>query len=224
VRIAVSVDMEGASQLRSVREIWGCLPEYWQTGKPRLEDDVAGACEGLLATGTSNVVVLDNHGGNTVNVSAEALPAGARLETWRDFDLLERCLRDAASAPTLPEPSDVTFEASMPNGSDVANQMLESGWTRSGEVEFSAQLRMWRDARELLAAAMNAALVPFLPYGSAPSIAPKTQPRPTSSAWESCNSSSTRGRPNHTRSGIQRRRIPCRRASLNSLHRHRRLR
>jgi D-aminopeptidase len=65
VRIAVSVDMEGASQLRSVREIWGCLPEYWQTGKPRLEDDVAGACEGLLATGTSNVVVLDNHGGNT---------------------------------------------------------------------------------------------------------------------------------------------------------------
>jgi len=29
--------MEGASQLRSVREIWGCLPEYWQTGKPRLE-------------------------------------------------------------------------------------------------------------------------------------------------------------------------------------------
>ena len=42
----------------------------------------------------------------------------------------------------------------MPNGSDVANQMLESGWTRSGEVEFSAQLRTWRDARELLAAAM----------------------------------------------------------------------
>ena len=52
----------------------------------------------------------------------------------------------------------------MPNGSDVANQMLESAWTRSGEVEFSAQLRTWRDARELLAAAMKAALVPFLPY------------------------------------------------------------
>ena len=31
--------------------------------------------------------MIDNHGGNTVNVSAEALPAGARLETWRDFDL-----------------------------------------------------------------------------------------------------------------------------------------
>ena len=260
--------MEGASQLRSVREIWGCLPEYWQTGKPRLEDDVAAVSEGLLAGGASELVVLDNHGGNAVNVSAESLPAGARLETWRDFDLLdhevdatfqvgyharggvdgflshtyvpglrlraggeliseshtrawaagvpllgitgndlhretlgalsetpflvtqtsigrggmspvwdephdgrtalrefaERCLRDAASAPTVPEPTDVTFEASMPNGSEVADQMLDASWTRSGEVEYSAQLRIWRDARELLAAAMNAALVPFLPY------------------------------------------------------------
>ena len=268
MRIAVSVDMEGASQLRSVRELWGCLPEYWQTGKPRLEDDVAAVCEGLLAGGASELVVLDNHGGNTVNVAAEALPAGARLETWRDFDLrdhgvdatfqvgyhprggvdgflshtlvpglrlradgeliseshgrvwasgvpllgitgndlhqqtlgslseapflvtqksidrsrmspiwdepedgraalrefAERCLRDAASAPPFPEPTDVTFEASMPNGSEVADQMVESGWTRAGEVEFSAQLRTWGDARELVAAAMNAALVPFMPY------------------------------------------------------------
>ena len=268
MRIAVSVDMEGASQLRSVREIWGCLPEYWQTGKPRLEDDVAAVCEGLLAGGASELVVLDNHGGNAVNVSAEALPTGARLETWRDFDLpghgvdatfqvgyhprggvdgflshtyvpglrlraggepiseshgrawasglpllgitgndlhqetlgslsespflvtqtsigrsgmspiwaepedgraalrefAERCLRDAASAPSVPEPTDVTFEASMPNGGDVAEQLLEAGWTRSGAVEFSAQLRTWRDARELLAAAMDAALVPFMPY------------------------------------------------------------
>jgi D-aminopeptidase len=69
--------MEGASQLRSVREIWGCLPEYWQTGKPRLEEDVAAVCEGLLAGGASELVVLDNHGGNTVNVSPETLPAGA---------------------------------------------------------------------------------------------------------------------------------------------------
>ena len=87
MRVAVSVDMEGASQLRSVREIWGCLPEYWETGKPRLESDVSAVCEGLFAGGASELVVLDNHGGNTVNVSAEALPAGARLETWRDFDL-----------------------------------------------------------------------------------------------------------------------------------------
>ena len=264
--IAVSVDMEGASQLRSVREIWGSLPEYWHTGKPRLEDDVAAVCEGLLAAGASELVVLDNHGGNAVNVSAEALPSGARLETWRDFDLrdhgveatfqvgyharggvdgflshtyvpglrlradgeliseshgrawasgvpvlgvagndlhqqtlgslaetpflvtqrsisrngmspmweapedgrtalrefAERCLRD--SALPVREPSDVTFEASMPNGSEVADQMLEAGWMRSGEAEYSAQLSTWLDARELLAAAMNAALVPFMPY------------------------------------------------------------
>jgi D-aminopeptidase len=266
--IAVSVDMEGASQLRSVREIWGCLPEYWQTGKPRLEDDVAAACEGLLAGGASELVVLDNHGGNTVNVSAAALPDGARLETWRDFDLrdhgvestfqvgyharggvegflshtmvpglrlradgeliseshcriwasgvpllgitgndlhqqtlgslsgtpflvtqkslgrsamspvweepedgraaihdfAERCARDAPSAPVPTEPTGVTFEASMPNGHEVADEMTDGGWTRSGEVEFSAHLRTWREAREPLAVAMNAALAPFLPY------------------------------------------------------------
>jgi D-aminopeptidase len=87
VIVAVSVDMEGASQLRNVAEIWGCLPEYWETGKPRLEADVLAACRGLLAGGASELVVLDNHGGNTVNVSAGSLPPGARLETWRDFDL-----------------------------------------------------------------------------------------------------------------------------------------
>jgi hypothetical protein len=52
----------------------------------------------------------------------------------------------------------------MPNGGEVAEQMLEAGWTRSGEVGFSARLGTWREARELLAASMNAALVPFLPY------------------------------------------------------------
>jgi D-aminopeptidase len=87
--VAVSVDMEGASQLRSVREIFGCMPEYWETGKPRLEADVAVACEGLLAGGASELVVLDNHGGNTVNVSPESLPPGARLETWNAYELRE---------------------------------------------------------------------------------------------------------------------------------------
>ncbi len=86
--VALSVDMEGASQLRSVCETFGCMPEYWETGKPRLEADVAAACEGLLAGGASEIVVLDNHGGNTVNVSADSLPAGARLEPWHVYDLL----------------------------------------------------------------------------------------------------------------------------------------
>ena len=265
--VAVSVDMEGASQLRSVREIWGCLPEYWETGKPRLEADVFAACQGLLAGGASELVVLDNHGGNTVNVSAEALPAGARLETWRDFDLrdhgvdamfqvgyhprggvegllshtyvpglrlrvdgeliseshirawasgvpllgitgndlhqqtigslsdtpflvvqksigrsamqplwnveegleairqfAERCLRDAASAPPISSPRDATFEASMPNGHEVVDQMEAAGWAGTGDVAFAVRVEDWAEAREPLAAAMSAALAPFLPY------------------------------------------------------------
>jgi D-aminopeptidase len=112
--VAVSVDMEGASQLRSVREIFGCMPEYWETGKPRLEADVAAACEGLLAGGASELVVLDNHGGNTVNVSPESLPPGARLETWNVYELREHGVdamfqaattRVAASTVSFPTPT-----------------------------------------------------------------------------------------------------------------------
>lgn len=259
--------MEGASQLRSVREIWGCLPEYWETGKPRFEADVRAACEGLLEGGASELVVLDNHGGNTVNVSADVLPDGARLESWRDFDLrehgveasfqvgyhprggvdgflshtylpglrlrvdgeliseshgrawatdapllgitgndlhrdtlgslsatpflvvqrsvgrdameplfeeaegleairafAEECMKNAAHAPAIVAPRDVVFEASMPNGDCVVEQMTAAGWTRAGDVEYRAHLDAWSEARELLASAMNAALVPFLPY------------------------------------------------------------
>ena len=266
--VVVSADMEGASQLRGVREIFGCFPEYWNTGKPRLEADVAAACEGLLAGGASEVVVTDNHGGNTINVSAESLPPGARLETWNGFDLeehgaeamfqvgyharggvdgflshtympglrlrvgdeliseshgkawaadvpllgiigndrhretlgsladvpflvvqesagrsamrpvfqepqegldairafAEACARDAASSSPISPPTELTFEASMPNGSEAADQMVDGGWTRVGEVEFSVELAHWRDAREPLSVAMNAALSPFMPY------------------------------------------------------------
>lgn len=222
---------------------------------------------GLLAGGASSLVVLDNHGGNTVNVSQEALPNGARLETWRDFDLrdhgvdatfqvgyhqrggvegflshtyvpglrlraagelisesngrawasglpllgitgndlhqhtlgslaetpflvvqrsvgreamqpvvdpqdgldairefAEQCARAVDAAPPVHQPTYVTFEASMPNGCDVTDQMTAAGWARSGDVEYTAHLDTWREARELLAAAMNTALVPFMPY------------------------------------------------------------
>jgi D-aminopeptidase len=266
--VAVSVDMEGASQLRSVREIFGCMPEYWQTGKPRLEADVAAACEGLLAGGASELVVLDNHGGNTVNVSPESLPPGARLETWNVYELREHgvgamfqvgyharggvdgflshtyvpglrlrvggeliseshgrawaaevpllgivgndlhrqtlgsleeapylvvqesvgrdamrpvfadlqdgleairsfaqaCAPDSTSAPAIPGPAGVPFEASMPNGRDVVEDMAGGGWARVGDVEFAVEVETWRDSRGPLAAAMNAALAPFMPY------------------------------------------------------------
>lgn len=88
--VVLSADMEGVSQLRNAREIAAMCPEYWRTGRPRFEADVAAACEGLLAGGATEVVVLDNHAsGNPVNISAESLPGGARLETWNLFDVPE---------------------------------------------------------------------------------------------------------------------------------------
>jgi hypothetical protein len=242
--VAVSVDMEGVSQLCGVREIFGCAPEYWVTGKPRLEADVKAACEGLLAGGASEHVVLDNHGGNTINVSPEALPPGARLETWNVYDLrgpvprraalgrdARRCDRSSRSrrmggtrsaplqrsacengAPPVAPPTAGTFEASMPNGSDVAEELGAAGWQRVGEVEFAIELEAWPDSREPLAAAMNAALSPFLPYWSAASREPTMLARPTRSGWRHCWRSSMPGRTNRSRSGTRRPPTPSRRA------------
>jgi len=90
MRVVLSTDMEGVSQLRSAREIFAASPDYWETGRPRYEEEVAAACEGLLAGGATDVVVLDNHAsGNPENIAADALPAGARLETWNVWDLPE---------------------------------------------------------------------------------------------------------------------------------------
>jgi D-aminopeptidase len=88
VLVILSADMEGLSQLRAVREIVAACPEYWLTGKPRYEDEVAAACEGLLAGGATEVVVLDNHAsGNPANIAADVLPSRARLETWNLWDV-----------------------------------------------------------------------------------------------------------------------------------------
>ena len=91
MRVVLSVDMEGVSQLAAPREILSCRPEYWATGKPRMQADTAAAAQGLLDAGADEVIVLDNHGsGNPENVSPESLPAGCRLETWNVFDLPEQ--------------------------------------------------------------------------------------------------------------------------------------
>ena len=88
--VVLSADMEGVSQLSQAREIVAACPEYWETGKPRYEAEVAAACEGLLAGGATEVVVLDNHAsGNPANIAADALPAGGRLENWNVWDLPE---------------------------------------------------------------------------------------------------------------------------------------
>ena len=91
MRVVLSVDMEGVSQLRLPTQVIACRPEYWRTGKPRVEADTVAAAEGLLAGGASEVIILDNHAsGNPVNISPDCLPAGARLETWNVFELPDR--------------------------------------------------------------------------------------------------------------------------------------
>jgi D-aminopeptidase len=88
MRVVLSVDMEGVSQLESPFAISASRPEYWQTGKAAVEADTVAAAEGLLSAGASEVIVLDNHAsGNPQNVSARCLPVGARLETWSLFDV-----------------------------------------------------------------------------------------------------------------------------------------
>jgi hypothetical protein len=88
--VVLSSDMEGISRLSRAREIMAACPEYWETGRPYYEEEVSAACEGLLAGGATEVVVLDNHAsGNPANIATDALPAGARVETWNVWDLPE---------------------------------------------------------------------------------------------------------------------------------------
>lgn len=88
MRIVLSADMEGISQITSLREILASCPEYWDAGRAKLTADVAAAAEGLLAGGADEVVVLDNHAsGNPENLLVDRLPSRVRVETWNVFDL-----------------------------------------------------------------------------------------------------------------------------------------
>ena len=269
MRVVLSADMEGISQITDVREVLACSRHYWETGRWRMNADVAAAAEGLLAGGASEVIVLDNHAsGNPRNLIDEALPDGARLETWNGFDLAqngveaqlqvgyharcgvdafishtyiprlrlrvgdeliseshgrawaagvpligvignadhqrtlgslsgvpflavqesdgrtgarpvhgddaaslgairefaERALRDIDGAHRPAPPSGVRFEARLPGDQAQAATMEAGGWRRLGPGEYEVQLAQWADAREPLAAAMGAAMAPFLPY------------------------------------------------------------
>ena len=76
MRVVLSVDMEGVSQLRVPCEILAARPEYWRTGKPAIEADTVAAAQGLLDGGATEVVVLDNRR-RADNVSAEVCPRRA---------------------------------------------------------------------------------------------------------------------------------------------------
>lgn len=88
MRVALSMDMEGVSQLSDWREILAACGAYWRTGTARMTADTVAAAEGLLAGGATEVVVLDNHGsGNPRNIDAGALPHATRVERWDAFEL-----------------------------------------------------------------------------------------------------------------------------------------
>jgi D-amino peptidase len=90
MRVCLSADMEGVSQISDPREVKAFFREYWETGRNRYNEDVVAAVSGLLAGGATEVVVLDNHAsGNRVNLNADALPQRGRLESWNVFDLKE---------------------------------------------------------------------------------------------------------------------------------------
>jgi D-amino peptidase len=74
------------------------------------------------------------------------------------------CLRGIDDAPRPAVPATVTFEASMPNGAEQVEAMQAAGWHRSGEVEYSVDLRTWSEARAPLAGAMSAAMATLAPH------------------------------------------------------------
>jgi D-amino peptidase len=91
MKICLSADMEGISQITNPLEVKAFCPQYWESGRAHMNDDVKAAARGLLDGGATEVVVLDNHGsGNTYNIIAEELPDRTRLETWNVFELQER--------------------------------------------------------------------------------------------------------------------------------------
>jgi D-amino peptidase len=88
MKVCLSVDMEGISQITNPLAVKAFCKEYWNSGQRAMQNEVIAAAEGLKAGGADEIVVLDNHGsGNTYNLVNDGLPAGARLETWNVFDL-----------------------------------------------------------------------------------------------------------------------------------------
>src|SRR5207342_2461583 len=100
-----------------------------------------------VARGTPYLVVQESVGRDAMRPVFADPEDG--LDAIRSFAY--ECVRKSASAPAFVGPAGVTFEASMPNGRDVVEDMADAGWTRVGEVEFAVELETWRDSREPLA-------------------------------------------------------------------------
>ena len=121
-------------------------------------NDCHGASLGSLA-GTPYLVVQ-----RTVrnDLAAPVFGESEGLQAIREF--AREALVNLAGVEPPDVPAGVTFRASMPNGADHAQSMLAAGWQQTGAVEYEAHLEQWAEARPLIAAGMNAALAPLMPF------------------------------------------------------------
>jgi hypothetical protein len=89
-----------------------------------------------------------------------AAEPAAGLDALREF--ARTCVQNAAEIPPVDVPRDSRLAASLPNGAAVEATMREGGWTRTGDVEYTVDLRTWQAAREPVGAAMLAAFSPLV--------------------------------------------------------------
>jgi D-aminopeptidase len=93
MRVLIQADMEGVAQITRVQQVVPLWPEYSETGRPHLTDDVIAAATGLLAGGVSEVVVDDQHLGGLDSVIRERLPQAV---TMLGPDVIYRQLQEHA--------------------------------------------------------------------------------------------------------------------------------
>ena len=77
MRVSLWVDMEGAARIEDHRECWPPFPQYWESGRAKLTDDVVAAASGLLDGGATEVAVVNAHGLGWPNILWDRLPDGA---------------------------------------------------------------------------------------------------------------------------------------------------
>jgi D-amino peptidase len=78
MRVVMSVDMEGASGVVSVKQIRENTPQ-WDEARHLLAGDVNAAVEGAVAAGVSGVVLHDSHGLDNINLPLASLHERAEV-------------------------------------------------------------------------------------------------------------------------------------------------
>lgn len=99
------------------------------------------------------------HTRSTTHVEPVFPDAASAAEAIENFS--SEALRGGGVRPEVP--SDPVFEASFESAESHPG-MAKAGWRHVSDTEYLAQLRDWSGAREPLAAAMTAAIAPWMPY------------------------------------------------------------